>query len=105
MVKVCFRFNYNDCCLGVLTNEDDEYFWAGTEDPRVVITTSRSPSSKLKEFAKELRFLIPNATKVNRGNYLNKDLIESCLAKQVFLVSFLLIGFKFFIHGSVFCRF
>ncbi|CAH8667414.1 unnamed protein product [Heterobilharzia americana] len=68
---------------GVATNQDDEYFWAGTEDPRVVVTTSRSPSSKLKEFAKELRFLIPNASKINRGNYLNKDLLEACLAKQI----------------------
>ncbi|VDQ03451.1 unnamed protein product [Trichobilharzia regenti] len=73
---------------GVATNQDDEYFWAGTEDPRVVVTTSRSPSSKLKEFAKELRFLVPNATKINRGNYLNKDLLEACLAKQVFFFHF-----------------
>ncbi|VEL21313.1 unnamed protein product [Protopolystoma xenopodis] len=63
--------------------EDDEYFWAGSEDPRVVITTSRSPSTKLQEFSKEFRFLIPNATKINRGNYLEKDLVEALLAKQV----------------------
>ena len=31
---------------------DDEYRWAGTRDPKVVITTSRDPSSKLKMFAK-----------------------------------------------------
>ncbi|CAH8648907.1 unnamed protein product [Heterobilharzia americana] len=30
-----------------------------------------------------LRFLIPNASKINRGNYLNKDLLEACLAKQI----------------------
>ncbi|GAA47412.1 U3 small nucleolar ribonucleoprotein protein IMP4, partial [Clonorchis sinensis] len=68
---------------GVAAAEDDEYLWAGTEDPRVVVTTSRSPSSRLKEFAKELRFLVPNATKINRGNYQNKDLLEACLAKQI----------------------
>ncbi|KAA3671437.1 U3 small nucleolar ribonucleoprotein IMP4, partial [Paragonimus westermani] len=68
---------------GVATAEDNEYLWAGSEDPRVVVTTSRSPSSRLKEFAKELRFLIPNATKINRGNYQNKDLLEACLAKQI----------------------
>ncbi|KAF6772105.1 hypothetical protein AHF37_07833 [Paragonimus kellicotti] len=49
---------------GVATAEDNEYLWAGSEDPQVVVTTSRSPSSRLKEFAKELRFLIPNATKI-----------------------------------------
>ena len=31
---------------------DDEYGWAGVEDPKVVITTSHSPSSRLKQFAK-----------------------------------------------------
>lgn len=31
---------------------DDEYRWAGCEDPNIVITTSRDPSSKLKIFAK-----------------------------------------------------
>jgi hypothetical protein len=31
---------------------DDEYRWAGCEDPNIVVTTSRDPSSKLKIFAK-----------------------------------------------------
>jgi hypothetical protein len=26
--------------------------WAGVEDPKIMITTSRDPSSKLKQFAK-----------------------------------------------------
>ncbi|VDD74201.1 unnamed protein product [Mesocestoides corti] len=68
---------------GDLGAEDDEYYWAGAEDPRVVVTTSRSPSSRLQEFAKELRHLIPNSTKINRGNYLTKDLMDACLARQV----------------------
>ena len=68
---------------GDLAAEDDEYFLAGSEDPRVVVTTSRSPSSKLQEFAKELRHLIPNSTKINRGNYLSKDLMEACIGRQV----------------------
>ncbi|VDM35370.1 unnamed protein product [Hydatigera taeniaeformis] len=67
---------------GDLAAEDDEYYWAGAEDPRVVVTTSRSPSSKLQEFSKELRHLIPNATKINRGNYLEKDLMDACMARQ-----------------------
>lgn len=33
-------------------SRDDEYRWAGVEDPKILITTSHSPSSKLKEFAK-----------------------------------------------------
>lgn len=35
-----------------LTHIDDEYANAGIEDPRVLITTSRDPSSKLAQFAK-----------------------------------------------------
>lgn len=31
---------------------DDEYKWAGVEDPKIMITTSRDPSSRLKQFAK-----------------------------------------------------
>jgi U3 small nucleolar ribonucleoprotein protein IMP4 len=31
---------------------DDEYRWAGCQNPKVVITTSRDPSSSLKRFVK-----------------------------------------------------
>jgi len=55
---------------------DDEYSNAGVEDPRVLITTSRKPSSRLVQFLKELKILIPNATRTNRGNYVIKELVE-----------------------------
>ena len=35
-----------------ITSQDDEYRWAGVEDPKVMITTSRDPSARLKKFAK-----------------------------------------------------
>ncbi|KAG7213981.1 hypothetical protein KM043_001356 [Ampulex compressa] len=31
------------------SHEDDEYRWAGVEDPKIVITTSRDPSSRANE--------------------------------------------------------
>ena len=31
---------------------DDEYAWCGVEDPKIVVTTSHNPSSRLKQFAK-----------------------------------------------------
>jgi len=62
---------------------DDEYRWAGAEDPRLVVTTSRDPSSKLKQFAKELRFLFPGAMRVNRGGYQLDELTRSCRANGV----------------------
>lgn len=40
------------CSSGVSSHMDDEYKWAGVEDPKVMVTTSRDPSSRLKMFAK-----------------------------------------------------
>ncbi|CAF1194353.1 unnamed protein product [Didymodactylos carnosus] len=68
---------------GVLNAEDDEYRWAGVEDPKVIITTSHDPSSKLKQFSKEINHLIPNSQRINRGNYNTKQLIEACRGNQV----------------------
>ena len=46
---------------------DDEYAHAGEEDPRVLITTSRDPSTRLVSFAKELKLIFPNSKRINRG--------------------------------------
>jgi len=67
----------------VTSHEDDEYRWAGVEDPKIVVTTSRDPSSRLKMFAKELKLLFPNCQRLNRGNYELKQLINSCRANDV----------------------
>lgn len=60
------------------THVDDEYGDAGLEDPRVCVTTSRDPSSRLKQFAKEVKLLFPNSTRINRGNNRVDELIGSC---------------------------
>ncbi|XP_071874304.1 U3 small nucleolar ribonucleoprotein protein IMP4 [Bombus fervidus] len=65
------------------SHEDDEYRWAGVEDPKIVITTSRDPSSRLKMFVKELRLIFPNSQRMNRGNYEMKQLIHACRANNV----------------------
>ncbi|CAM9122272.1 unnamed protein product [Chrysoparadoxa australica] len=57
---------------------DDEYALAGVRDPRVCVCTSRDPSSRLKQFAKEVRLLIPNAQRVNRGNTKVSELVSAC---------------------------
>lgn len=61
-----------------MTHIDDEYGQAGIEDPKVLVTTSRDPSSKLSQFAKEIRLCIPNSKRINRGNYVMKELAEAC---------------------------
>ena len=65
------------------THEDDEYRWAGVEDPKIMMTTSRDPSSRLKMFVKELRLIFPNSQRMNRGNYEMKQLLHACRANDV----------------------
>ncbi|KIY73648.1 Brix-domain-containing protein [Cylindrobasidium torrendii FP15055 ss-10] len=62
---------------------DNEYSRAGISDPKIVITTSRDPSSKLLQFSKEMRLVFPNAHRINRGNYVVKDLADACRANDV----------------------
>ena len=40
---------------------------AGFEDPKVCVTTSRDPSSRLKKFIKEIKLITPNSQRINRG--------------------------------------
>lgn len=48
--------------------------------PRTLITTSRDPSSRLKQFAKELKLVFPNSKRLNRGNHVLEDIIKTCRA-------------------------
>mmetsp|Transcript_21840 Transcript_21840/g.37305 ORF Transcript_21840/g.37305 Transcript_21840/m.37305 type:complete len:296 (+) Transcript_21840:182-1069(+) len=60
------------------THVDDEYAHAGEIDPKVLITTSRSPSSRLVQFSKEVKLLLPNAQRINRGGMVLSELVDSC---------------------------
>lgn len=82
---------------------DSEYSRAGMADPKIVVTTSRDPSSKLLQFSKvsatrsvcmiskscstdlfkEMRLVFPNSHRINRGNYVIKELAEACRANDV----------------------
>jgi len=66
-----------------VSSQDDEYRLAGVEDPKVVLTTSRDPSARLKMFTKELRLVIPNCQRINRGGYELTQLVEACRANGV----------------------
>ncbi|XP_030618024.1 LOW QUALITY PROTEIN: U3 small nucleolar ribonucleoprotein protein IMP4 [Delphinapterus leucas] len=68
---------------GVTSHMDDEYRWAGVEDPKVMITTSRDPSSRLKMFAKELKLVFPGAQRMNRGRHEVGALVRACKANGV----------------------
>jgi len=57
---------------------DDEYaLLSGVIDPRILVTTSRDPSTRLSGFAKEIRLLLPTSIRLNRGNYILPDLVKS----------------------------
>lgn len=62
---------------------DDEYARAGEADPKVVVTTSRDPSSRLGQFAKEVRLLFPGSQRLNRGNLVLGDLVAACRSNEV----------------------
>lgn len=57
---------------------DDEYAHAGEADPKVLLTTSRDPSSRLIQFAKEMRLVLPNSQRINRGGLVLTELVETC---------------------------
>jgi U3 small nucleolar ribonucleoprotein protein IMP4 len=60
---------------------DDEYAQlSGVVDPRILVTTSRDPSSRLGTFAKEIRLLLPTAIRLNRGNLVLPNLVGSAKA-------------------------
>lgn len=65
------------------SNIDDEYANATHMDPRIVITTSRDPSTRLMQFAKEVRLLFPNAQRLNRGNVVMTELVASSRANHI----------------------
>lgn len=63
---------------------DDEYaLTSGLVDPRPLVTTSRSPSTRLSTFAKEIRLLLPTAIRLNRGNLILPNLMSSANAASL----------------------
>ncbi|KAI8929345.1 anticodon-binding protein [Entophlyctis helioformis] len=60
------------------THIDDEYARAGEVDPKILVTTSRDPSSRLQQFAKEMKLMFPNSQRMNRGNYVVEDIVDAC---------------------------
>jgi len=73
------ELSYDDARTEKLPSHiDDEYAKAGIIDPKILITTSRNPSSRLGKFAKELRLVFPNSQSINRGNTVMKELVELC---------------------------
>ncbi|KAJ9455174.1 Brix domain-containing protein [Diplonema papillatum] len=71
------------------THIDDEYALAGVEDPKVLVTTAHNPSQKLTTFAKEMRLIVPNSQRMNRGSAGVPEIIEQARTAQFTDVIFL----------------
>jgi U3 small nucleolar ribonucleoprotein protein IMP4 len=74
---------------------DDEYANVGVREPKVCVTTSRDPSSRLKQFSKsvnsfsyylfhvmflcrEIKICVPNSQSINRGTFRIDEIMEAC---------------------------
>ena len=68
--------------IALRTTIDDEYNIEFLKEPNILITTSRNASSRLTQFLKEMKLVIPNSERMNRGSYIVKDLVDLCLKKQ-----------------------
>jgi len=56
---------------------DDEYASSRWREPKVCITTSRDPSSRLKAFTVEMRLVFPGSQRINRGNTTIKEIVDA----------------------------
>lgn len=82
--KYIFAINiFNNVFYLESTSVDDEYRTAGIVDPKLMITTSRDPSSRLLQFAKEMKILLPNSQRINRGNHVLDDIVKTCKAGDI----------------------
>ncbi|KAF9167897.1 snoRNA-binding rRNA-processing protein imp4 [Actinomortierella ambigua] len=77
------ELQYDEAQEAPTTHEDDEYARAGVYDPKVLVTTSRDPSSRLQQFAKEMRLVFPNSQRINRGGHVMKEIVDACRANDV----------------------
>jgi U3 small nucleolar ribonucleoprotein protein IMP4 len=76
-VKLADAMRYDDVESFKEPNEiDDEYSTAGITDPKIMITSSHSPSSKLEAFVKELKLIFPGIYFNFQINKLNSLLIS-----------------------------
>ncbi|MCJ1467832.1 snoRNA-binding rRNA-processing protein imp4 [Pseudocyphellaria aurata] len=69
---------YDEAVAANPEDVDDEYsHLSGIADPRALVTTSRSPSTRLSAFAKEIRLLLPTSIRLNRGTLILPSLVAS----------------------------
>ncbi|TNJ27228.1 putative U3 small nucleolar ribonucleoprotein IMP4 [Giardia muris] len=73
-IRLAEDLRFEDAVTKEKEVDDDEYTQA--RPPKLLLTTSRDPSTRLKAFAKELRILFPTAQRVNRGSHTIGELVS-----------------------------
>jgi U3 small nucleolar ribonucleoprotein protein IMP4 len=73
---------FHDHDESIEINIDDEYY-NNNQEPNLLITSSRDPSPRLKQFVKELKLVLPNCQNINRGSYVNQDLSNLCKSNNI----------------------
>lgn len=73
-VQLVDDMRFDDATTGLKGLDDDEY--SNARVPKLLLTTSRDPSSRLKLFVKELKVLFPNTQRVNRGRHVISELVD-----------------------------
>ena len=75
---------YDESISAAQETLDDEYHHlSGLIDPRPLVTTSRSPSTRLGTFSKEIRLMLPTSIRLNRGGLILPNLVHSAKAAQL----------------------
>nr|CAB3480039.1 unnamed protein product [Digitaria exilis]CAB3482186.1 unnamed protein product [Digitaria exilis] len=62
---------------------DNEYATATIREPKIMLTTSRNPSSPLIQFVKELKVVFPNSQRMNRGGQVISEIVEACRSHDI----------------------
>jgi U3 small nucleolar ribonucleoprotein protein IMP4 len=77
-------YKYDESLDAARETIDDEYaLLSGLTEPRPLVTTSRSPSTRLSAFSKEIRLLLPTSIRLNRGGLILPNLLHSAKAAQL----------------------
>ena len=81
MLREDYKYDENAPSSAEILAIDDEYaHLSGIIDPRPLVTTSRSPSTRLSAFAKEIRLLLPTSIRLNRGTTVLSNFVSSANA-------------------------
>lgn len=79
----CRELSVRTCWVGLGASNLEMLMLLPSLDPRILVTTSRDPSSKLMSFSKEMRLLFPTGIRLNRGNLVLPELVSAAQRERL----------------------